>query len=509
MGPQKGKDGEEKIKSIIEEYYGFTCSETAGATKGPDLYFTVGEKRVGIEIKSGKANECGQRAMKLIDGKLTLNEKEVLHQKVLGNHVPFGGRVPPFLLRKITYEEWIEEKENFKDETYIIKNSTIIADYYLAQGSHYIYFEDKGLFHTGDILLWNVPEFKCDIKVRIRCKQHSGKIPSSVQVVILCQKGSFPKSEYNFLTGKMPEKPKESLSLQELKKLCKEKGIKGYSNKKKEQLIVLLEKNVITENYSPLRYPGGKSRAIGIISEIIYSNFIDKTILLSPFFGGGSIELAFAKNNFQVYANDLFHPLYCFWSCLKKRPEKLMNKVNEILEREEITSKTFSTLREFDSKLSKLEIAGRYYIINRSSFSGATFCGGFSQEAYDKRLTQSAFDKLGETPELLSNVTFSNLDWEEFLKGHEESSKTVVYLDPPYYISNYIYGRDGDLHEAFDHQRLRNYLGTRKDWVLSYNDCEEIRKLYQGFRIIEASWSYGMNKTKKSSEIVILPKNRS
>lgn len=181
-----------------------------------------------------------------------------------------------------------------------------------------------------------------------------------------------------------------------------------------------------------------------------------------------------------------------------------MNKVNEILGREEMTSKIFAKLREFDDDDSKLEIAGRYYIINRTSFSGATFCGGFSQEAFDKRLTQNAFDKLGETPELLSNVTFSNLDWEKFLQNHVDTSEAVIYLDPPYFIGNYLYGRDGDLHEAFDHERLRDYLRTRKDWILSYNDCEKIRTLYKGFKIIEASWSYGMNKTKKSSEIIIL-----
>lgn len=281
--------------------------------------------------------------MKLIDGKLILPQKDVLHRKILADRIPFNGRIPSFLSSKITYEEWLEEKEYFHDESYIIKNSSFITEYYSSQGSQYIHFEDKGLFHTGnDVLQWGVPEFKCDIKVRIRCKQHSGKIPSSVQVVILCQKASLIYSKFNFLTGKMPgkievvkcevEEPrkenlttadhdKQKLTLQALKTLCKEKGIRGYSGKKKDQLIELLEKNVISENYSPLRYPGGKSRAIQTITEIIHSTFKRKTILLSPFFGGGSIELAFAKNNYKIYANDLFYPLYCFWSCLKKRPK--------------------------------------------------------------------------------------------------------------------------------------------------------------------------------------------
>lgn len=60
MGKQKGKDGEEKIKRILEEYYQFNCSETAGASKRPDISFTTSDFiKIGIEVKSGKANECG------------------------------------------------------------------------------------------------------------------------------------------------------------------------------------------------------------------------------------------------------------------------------------------------------------------------------------------------------------------------------------------------------------------------------------------------------------------
>jgi hypothetical protein len=39
---------------------------------------------------------------------------------------------------------------------------------------------------------------------------------------------------------------------------------------------------------------------------------------------------------------------------------------------------------------------------------------------------------------------------------------------------------------------------------MTYNNCDYIKKLYKNFKIIETAWSYGMNKSKKSSEIVII-----
>ena len=80
-----------------------------------------------------------------------------------------------------------------------------------------------------------------------------------------------------------------------------------------------------------------------------------------------------------------------------------------------------------------------------------------------------------------------------------------MYLDPPYHIDSYIYGKNGDLHEDFNHRKLFDIIKDRKDWILSYNDCEFIRDMYSSFRIQPVSWEWGMSNGKKSSEIIILP----
>lgn len=149
------------------------------------------------------------------------------------------------------------------------------------------------------------------------------------------------------------------------------------------------------------------------------------------------------------------------------------------------------------------EIATAYYIINRCSFSGSTFCGGFSSQAASGRLSESSLSTVLNVD--LKGIEFSNIDCCDFLEQNPETEETIVYADPPYYISTYIYGKDGDMHANFDHERFARCILQRKDWILSYNDCEYIRKLYKGCRFFSVSWAYGMNAGKQSSELIILP----
>lgn len=254
-------------------------------------------------------------------------------------------------------------------------------------------------------------------------------------------------------------------------------------------------------NKSPLRYPGGKTRAIPILKETLEREYPSRKILLSPFLGGGSFELTQAADGYTVGANDLFHPLFTFWQQVKTNADA----VAELVQKEmPVTKEKFLRFRtEIQESTDPIDIAAKYYIINRCSFSGATFCGGYSQQAADGRLTQSSLETLKQVN--LNRFTLSNLDACEFLKQNPQTSFTVVYADPPYFIDSYIYGRDGDMHEGFDHKAFADAIKKRSDWMVSYNDCAYIRGLYEGCRFFTPSWSYGMNKTKKSSEILILP----
>jgi DNA adenine methylase len=255
------------------------------------------------------------------------------------------------------------------------------------------------------------------------------------------------------------------------------------------------------KNKSPLRYPGGKTRAISILNKYVETYYPNRSTILSPFFGGGSFELHLQDKGYTILANDKFNPLYKFWITAKMMPVELADNVRQ---RMPISKEVFGNLRSSIYDLvNDIDIASAYYIINRCSFSGSTFCGGYSAQSASERLTESSLKTLENLK--LSSVSFTNMDCNDFLNNYPETNSTIVYADPPYYITNYIYGKDGDMHEKFNHELFANQIKKRSDWIVSYNDCEYIRNLYSDCRIFKESWKYGMNVSKNSSEIIILP----
>jgi DNA adenine methylase len=263
--------------------------------------------------------------------------------------------------------------------------------------------------------------------------------------------------------------------------------------------------SIDTHNVSPLRYPGGKTRACKILDEIIskYFDIASFDTLISPFFGGGSFEFYFQnKYKYKLCVNDKFIPLFNFWNQVKINKHELCEELQKI---STVSKDDFlhyrKTILELNNNI--LQQAIQYFILNRCSFSGATLSGGFSQEAALKRYTISSIDRI-----LLLNLSYTdiyNLDFEPFINTHT-SDKSLIFLDPPYYLDkkSKLYGNKGDMHESFDHFKLFNVIKTKKNWLITYNNCDYIRDLYKDYTIIDVDWKYGMNKTKESSEIVIL-----
>jgi len=260
-------------------------------------------------------------------------------------------------------------------------------------------------------------------------------------------------------------------------------------------------------NKSPLRYPGGKTRACILLDEVFRDNFetyLFQTVV-SPFFGGGSFEFFLQKKyGYDILANDKFTPLYSFWQTCKDNKHELTNQLEAVTS---VSKDDFSLYRKNIMSLTDpLEQATSYFIINRCSFSGATLSGGFSEEASKKRFTPSSIQKVKNLD--LTNVDFLNMDANEMMEQYLTSEKQFLFLDPPYHLEkkSTLYGWSGDLHEQFDHMKLYENIRYRKNWMLTYNNCDYIKVLYKDFLIIELDWKYGMNKTKESSEIVIISK---
>jgi DNA adenine methylase len=248
---------------------------------------------------------------------------------------------------------------------------------------------------------------------------------------------------------------------------------------------------------SPLRYPGGKTRAIKHLLP-----HIPEGDICSPFLGGGSLELVLSKDR-TVYAYDAFYPLYNFWDCLLTEKDYLVEQVKKL---HPLDKETFKALRMLlrgyaPSQGKSVELAAAYFAINRSSFSGATLSGGFSQQAAEGRFNENSIKRLANFDAPNLKVGFAG--FEESIEQHENC---FLYLDPPYFLEekSKLYGKNGDMHEGFDHKLLHSLLTNRQNWLLCYNDCEFIREHYSDYEIVAAEWAYGMNKSKKSNEVFII-----
>jgi DNA adenine methylase len=255
----------------------------------------------------------------------------------------------------------------------------------------------------------------------------------------------------------------------------------------------------MTNLKSPLRFPGGKSR----LAKLIMAHFppgIDT--LISPFMGGGGVELRAAQQGIRVIAYDGFKPLAAFWERLLDSDD-IWDLIGEIQSFFPLSAKQFRKTQEnFDDEFTFCS-AVKFFVLNRASFSGTTMSGGCTKtpsEGENARFTQSSIDRLKEfvnvswTDKL--SVQFSL--WPDTLAQHPSE---FMYLDPPYMIGPKIYGVRGDMHRGFDHQGLATTLRARTaPFLLSYNDCEEVRALYEGCTIEAAEWLNSMSSKKKRQQ---------
>jgi DNA adenine methylase len=255
---------------------------------------------------------------------------------------------------------------------------------------------------------------------------------------------------------------------------------------------------------SPLRYPGGKSRSTKQILPQIPLNIREYR---EPFLGGGSVFFAvkqlFDQQTKAYWLNDLNPDLYYFWQCAQKDIDLLVVKITEIKHKYDDGRELFQDLTREDLKLTDFEKAVRFFILNRITFSGTVDSGGYSQAAFTSRFTDSSIERLTQIAPLLSSVKITNQDYEELLFA--EGKDVFIFLDPPYYSAtkSRLYGVRGNLHTSFDHQRLAdNMRQCSAKWLITYDDCPEIRKLFDFAHIIEWNLQYGMNNYKQGAAAV-------
>jgi DNA adenine methylase len=94
-------------------------------------------------------------------------------------------------------------------------------------------------------------------------------------------------------------------------------------------------------------------------------------------------------------------------------------------------------------------------------------------------------------PDALLRTRITNVDLDHVIEA--EGKDVFLFLDPPYFSATRLYGRNGSLYN-FDHERLARILQKSDHrFLITYDDCPEIRALYSWATIEDWRLQYGMN----------------
>lgn len=245
---------------------------------------------------------------------------------------------------------------------------------------------------------------------------------------------------------------------------------------------------------APIRYAGGKSLAVGLVVERIPNNI---KRVVSPFLGGGSVEVAIAKElDIPVIGYDIFDILINYWDTQLNDPEKLYRRLLKFDPTREGFKEVKDRLKKHWKKekvLNKLDLAAHYYFNHNTSY-GPHFLGWPSSVYLQKERYKTMLDKV-------RNFKVENLEvkCERFEKIMTKHKNDFLYCDPPYYLEGdsktfiglYPHRNFPIHHNGFRHDLLRDFLKQHKGgFILSYNDCSTIREWYKDFDMITPSWQY-------------------
>jgi DNA adenine methylase len=249
---------------------------------------------------------------------------------------------------------------------------------------------------------------------------------------------------------------------------------------------------------TPLRYPGGKSKATTKMAPYFPPKNNVKHYR-EPFLGGGSVALWMAQNyNLEsVWVNDLYWPLYNFWIHLRDRGEQLSNALHETKTNYNTVDKARELFEQSKKELSdkdttNFEKAVNFWIVNKCSFSGLTESSSFSKAASEGNFTLKGIADLKEYSKLIKNWKITNQSYDTLLDGSIDDD-LFIYLDPPYEISSNLYGKKGAMHKGFDHDLFAQNCNLNGPMTaISYNADQSVKERFPDWNQYEFPLTYTM-----------------
>ena len=252
----------------------------------------------------------------------------------------------------------------------------------------------------------------------------------------------------------------------------------------------------MTSLKTPLRYPGGKSRAIKKMVQFLpdmskYKEYRE------PFLGGGSVALHMTQTypHLEIWVNDLYEPLVNFWQQLQDEADEITTRLRTFkaaYPTPEKAKELFLESKELgnDARASLVTRAVSFYIVNKCSFSGLTESSSFSKQASDSNFSLRGIEKLPEYSEIIQNWVITNLTYERMTCDEKD---VFTYLDPPYEIKSSLYGKKGGMHKGFDHDAFAEECDRHTNhMMISYNSSQLIKDRFINWNTSEYDHTYTM-----------------
>jgi len=256
---------------------------------------------------------------------------------------------------------------------------------------------------------------------------------------------------------------------------------------------------------TPLRYPGGKSRAVPKLWEWIPETI---TEYREPFLGGGSMAIEMTKRfpDLPIWVNDMYEPLYNFWTHLQLAGDVMQDRLVKIKKdnpNPDDAKQLFLDSKDVLLNGTDLDRAVAFYVINKCSFSGLTESSSFSPQASDSNFSMRGIEKLTEYFKLIKNWKITCLDYADLVEDCLGrigmltcSVNTFIYVDPPYQVKDNLYGHKGEMHKGFDHARFADVMDdTMGNVMVSYNNHPDIIHRFEEWYQYDFAHTYTMRST--------------
>lgn len=268
--------------------------------------------------------------------------------------------------------------------------------------------------------------------------------------------------------------------------------------------------------YTPLRYPGGKTKFVPYINSALEKNGLIGCDYYEAYAGGAGVafSLLFGGRCKSISINDADHAVYAFWKAVVEQTGDLI----KMIENTPINMDVWHQQKDIfqnPSRSTLLEIAFSTFFLNRTNRSGilkAGVIGGKNQTGkykLDARFNKFALiERIIAIGKMSDRISVHNQDALDFIDDvdSKRDGNSFMYLDPPYYVKGEGLYRNFYTHS--DHVEVKDKLaGVGFPWLVSYDDNEEIHDIYKDYKKETYVLNYSAQKKMKGSEVIIFSDN--